>query len=184
MNNKLYRSVLLAGMLAVLAGPLAAEPALNAQAFKAQQKAVASKLDGLRERLDKLGGENLSLAFVLSVKSKEALAVSSTVLAYQDYAQKRSLGILMGAAIENASNPLAMQKVRDSEFKKLLASAPQEQYGVEKTFQTLDELVNMDDASLSAVVGLAKRMNPQSRAQEMSKKAAREALKTVSKQKK
>lgn len=183
MKNKLLGSALLAGVLA-LAGPLAAAPALDVKTFKAQQKDVPIKLEVLRGKLDKLGGENLSLAFILSVKSKEALAVASTVLAYQDYAQKRSLGILMGAAIENASNPVAMQQVRDSEFKKLLSSAPQEQYGVEKTLQTLDELVNMDDAALAGVVGLAKRMNPQSRAQELSKKAAREAAKSVVKNKK
>ena len=117
-----------------VAGVFASAAVLDAKEFKSQQKAVASKLEVLRQRLDKLGGVDLSLAFVMSVKSKDALAVSSTVLAYQDYAQKRSLGILMGAAIQNASNPVAMQQVRDEEFKKLLASAPQEQHGVESPF--------------------------------------------------
>lgn len=183
MKNIVMRCLMLAGVLA-LAGPLVAAPALDAKAFKAQQKAVVSKLEALRVKIDNVGGEDLSLAFVMSVKSKDALAVSSTVLAYQDYAQKRSLGILMGAAIQNAANPVAMQKVRDSEFKKLLASAPQEQYGVENTFKTLDELLNMEDSSLAAVVGLAKRMNPQSRAQQQAKKALKEAAKTAATKKK
>lgn len=161
--------------LLVLAVPLMAEPSMTAREFKAAQKAVAGKLSILRDRLDRAGAENLSLAFVLSVKSKDALAVSSTVLAYQEYAQKRSIGILMGAAIENASNLQAMQQVRDAEFKKLLASAAQEQFGVEQTFSTINELLDMDDASLGAVVGLAKRLNPQSRAQDEVKKAVKEA---------
>ena len=182
MKKICFKSLLLAGFMAV-AGVFASAAVLDAKEFKAQQKAVASKLEVLRQRLDKLGGVDLSLAFVMSVKSKDALAVSSTVLAYQDYAQKRSLGILMGAAIQNASNPVAMQQVRDEEFKKLLASAPQEQYGVESTFKTLDELVNMEDVSLAQVIGADKRMNPQSRAQAQVKKAVKQAAKDAGKKK-
>lgn len=178
----LLSALLLVGILAVTL-PLTTAPVFDAKSFKAQQIAAPAKLDMLRERLDKLGGENLSLAFVLGVKSKEALAFSSSVLAYQDYSQKRSLGILMGAAIQNASNPLAMQRVRDSEYKKLLASAPQEQYGVETTFQTLNELIKMNDEALSGVVGLAKRLNPQDRALDQTKKALKQAARTAAKQK-
>ena len=64
----LLSALLLVGILAVTL-PLTTAPAFDAKSFKAQQIAAPAKLDMLRERLDKLGGENLSLAFVLGVKS-------------------------------------------------------------------------------------------------------------------
>ncbi len=173
--KRFFFGLLVFALLGGSGGPAFTAPSMDAKTFKARQKAAVSRLDVLRARLDQAGGQDLSWAVVLSVRSKDALAVSSTVLAYQEYASKRSLGILMGAAIENASNPVAMQKVRDAEFKKLLGAAPQEQFGVEQTFNALDELLDMNEPALAGVVGVAKRLDPRLRAGAEARKALQEA---------
>lgn len=177
--RKILLNLMMVAVMVGLAGSAFTSTEMSAQQFKLLQKAIPAKLDLLRAKLDQAGGKELTLAYVMSVKSKPALAVSSAILAYQDFSSKRSLGILMGAAIENANNPLAMQRLRDSEFRKLLVSAPQEQFGVEQTLATLDELVEMRPAQLQSVVGLAKRMDPKFAATQAVRQAVQEAAKQV-----
>lgn len=177
--RKILLNLMMVAVMVGLAGSAFTSTEMSAQQFKLLQKAIPAKLDLLRAKLDQAGGKELTLAYVMSVKSKPALAVSSAILAYQDFSSKRSLGILMGAAIENANNPLAMQRLRDSEFRKLLVSAPQEQFGVEQTLATLDELVEMRPAQLQSVVGLAKRMDPKFVATQAVRQSVQEAAKQV-----
>ncbi len=144
------------GVLAAVAGGVflisSARASADEQRFAQHKAALPAQLLALRERADKAGGADLSLALLLAAQNKDARLVASTVLVYQEYPKERKLAVLLAAAVRYSERLAVLQRVRDGVLEEALLQAPAEMEGIDGMFAAVDELSAMSPAAFKNAV--------------------------------
>ena len=152
--------------------PVAAEQS----PFEQLRRQMPAKLDLLRERVDEVGGEQLSLALLLASQNEEAHTVGTTVLVYQQYPRERKLAVLLAAAVKYHKEMSLMQRVEDKSLKQALAQAPEEMIGINGMFQTVQDMLAMTNEQLKGAVDKAQMYNMQRKTAEAVKRTVKHNL--------
>lgn len=169
-------------LLACLACGLFASRLSSAQgaSFEAKRAALPARLDLLRQRMDRAGGEEAALALLLASRNKEARVVCSTVLVYQEYPRERKLSVLLAAMVRYNERLAALQGVRDETLKRALLQAPAELEEMEGVFSALDELENMSAPQFKNAVDGALRAKGANLAEKAAVRQVRQRLNQTS----
>ncbi len=166
--------------LVVAAGALMCMVSVPASAeqspFEKLRHEMPAKLDLLRARTDEAGGKDLSLALLLSAQNEDAHTVGTTVLVYQQYPRERKLAVLLAAAVKYHEQMSLMQRVEDKSLKQALAQAPAEMAGINGMFQTVQNMLAMNNDQLKAAVAKAQAFNMQRKAAEAVKRTVKHNL--------
>lgn len=156
--------LVVAGSLLFLgSAPVSAEQS----SFGKLRRQMPEKLDLLRERVNKAGGEEISLALLLASQNEDAHTVGTTVWVYQQYPRERKLAVLLAAAIKYHQEISLMQQVDDKSLKQALLQAPEEMAGINGMFQTVLSMLSMTDEQLQEAVKKAQTWNMSGKTAEM-----------------
>lgn len=116
-----------------------------APSFESKRTELPARLEVLRERMDRFGGKDASVALLVGSRNKAAQVVCSTVLVYQEHPRERQLSVLLAAMVRYNERLATLQGVREEMLKRTLLQAPAELEEMEGIFSALDELENMSD---------------------------------------
>lgn len=153
---------------------VSARASADEQSFLKRRAALPSQLAALRERTDKAGGEELSLALLLASQNKDARLVASTVLVYQEYPKERKLAVLLAAAVRYSERLEVLQRVKDGVLEEALLQAPADMEGIGGMFSAVEELSSLSPSAFQKAVRAAQH---KIKGLEFSRQAVQESVK-------